>query len=112
MQGAGSGMMASVGSRMSGSSRCSTRMSPGAWRTAARMAVVLSVGVAAENPLGDGHGGHGLGPAGVEGEGGDRLDGLVFRVAVLLGEVEVEHELVGVAERGERGDGDEASLLH
>src|SRR5437763_4316023 len=100
-------MMASVGSRISGSSRRSTRMSPGAWRTAARMAVVLSVGVAAEDPLGDGHGGHGPGPAGVEGEVGDGFDELVFGVAVLLGEVDVEHELVGVAERSEGGDGDE-----
>src|SRR5437868_2060366 len=67
--------------------------------------------VAAEDPLGDGHGGHGLGPAGVESEMGDGFDELFFAVAVLLGEVEVEHELVGVAYRGERDDGREAALL-
>src|SRR3954463_13912736 len=104
-------MTASVGSTMVGSGRCSTRTSPGAWRTAPCMRSFLSVGVAAEDPLGDGHGGHGLGPAGVEGEMGDGFDELVLGGAVLPGEVEVERELVGVAERGEGGDGDEAALL-
>src|SRR3954470_22221160 len=42
---------------------------------------------------------------------GDGFDELVFAVAVLLREVEMEHELVGVAERGERGDGHETALL-
>src|SRR5581483_5859368 len=111
MQVADRRMIASVGSRIVGSSRSSTRTSPGPWRTAPRIVIVLSVALAAEDAPGDGHGGHGLGPAGGEGEGGDGFDELVFAVAVLLGEVEVEHELVGVAERGERGDRHEAALL-
>src|SRR5256885_16261682 len=111
MQVAESRMMASLGSTIFGSSRSSTRMSPGPCRTAPRISDVLSVALAAEDALGDGHGGHGLGPPGVEGEMGDGFDELVFAVAVLLGEVEVEHELVGVAERGERGDGHETALF-
>src|SRR5437588_9646106 len=75
------------------------------------MVLLPSVGVAAEDPLGDDHGGHGLRPAGVKGEMGDRFDELLLAVAVLLGVVEVEHELVGVAARGERSDGDKAALL-
>src|SRR6266480_3996220 len=75
------------------------------------MVLLPSVGIAAEDPLGDDHCGHGLRPAGVKGEMGDRFDELFLAVAVLLGVVEVEHELVGVAARGERSDGDEAALL-
>src|SRR2546423_6544026 len=41
----------------------------------------------------------------------DRFDELRFGVAVLFGEVEVEHELVGVAHRRERSDGDQAALF-
>src|SRR5437763_5146662 len=104
-------MMASVGCSILGSSRCSTRMSPGAYRSAPRMMYVLSVGVAAEDPLGDGHGGHRLGPAGVEREMGDRFDELGFGVAVPLGEVEVEHELVGVAHRRKSSNGDQTAFL-
>src|SRR4051794_10697668 len=111
MQVADSRMIASVGCRIVGSGRSSTRMSPGAWRMAPRMVWVPSVVVAAEDPLGDGHGRHGPGPACVEGEVGDGFDELVLGVAVLLGEVEVEDELVGVACGGQCGDGDEAALL-
>src|SRR6266487_749146 len=68
-------------------------------------------GVAAEDPLGDDHGRHGFRPGGVKGEMGDRFDELLLAVPVLLGVVEVEYELVGVAARGERSDGDEAALL-
>src|SRR3954466_458613 len=75
------------------------------------MSVSFSVALATEDAPGDGHRGHGLRPAGVEGEMGDGFDELVFAVAVLLGEVEVVHELVGVAEGGERGDGHETALL-
>ncbi|SFT96679.1 hypothetical protein SAMN04487915_106181 [Arthrobacter sp. ov118] len=40
----------------------------------------------------------------------DRLDELLFGGAVLLGEVEVEVQLLGVAAGKERGDGDDASV--
>ena len=69
------------------------------------------VSVAGEDLLGDGHRGHGLGPAGVEREVGDGFDQFGFGVPVAAGEVEVEHELIGVAERGEGGDGDQAAFL-
>src|SRR4051812_19215426 len=42
---------------------------------------------------------------------GDRFDQLGFGGAVVLGEVEVEAQLVGVAERCERGDSDQAAFL-
>src|SRR5438552_4127511 len=67
--------------------------------------------VVGEDLFGDGHGGHGLGPAGVEGQVGDRFDELVFGRAVALREIEVEDELFGAAAGGEAGDGDQAALL-
>src|SRR5215218_3825672 len=100
-------MTASVGFSIVGSGRCSTRMSPGAWRTAPRMVVLLSGGlrraadgrrqgrnapvsggitvigsVAPEDLLGDADRGEGLRPAGVERQVGDRLDKLFLGDAV------------------------------
>ena len=42
---------------------------------------------------------------------GDGFDQLGFGVAVLLGQIEVEDELVGVAHGGEGGHRDQASFL-
>src|ERR1051325_10546810 len=61
MQVADRRMIASVGSRIVGSSRSSRRTSPGPGRTAPRIVIVLSVALAAEDALGNGHSGHGLG---------------------------------------------------
>src|SRR6266516_3710729 len=94
-------------SRRAGSSRTSRRTSPGAWRTAPRMVVSFSIGAGAEDLLGDGHGGHGLRPAGIEGQVGDRLDKLLLDGAILLGQAEVEQELLGAPTRGQRRDGHE-----
>src|SRR4051812_7530392 len=132
-QAADSRMSASVGARIRGSSRSSTRTSPGAWSTTPRMLDVpsdrlvpgclmlaggpsppghpVAASVAAEDLLGDRHGGHGPGPAGVEGQVCDRFDEFFLGGAVLLGQAEVVDELLGVAARGEGGDGDEAAFL-
>jgi hypothetical protein len=50
-------------------------------------------GVGSEDLFGDGHGGLYLGPAGVEGEVGERFDELCFGGAVGFGEVEVRTEV-------------------
>src|SRR4051794_3077193 len=52
-----------------------------------------------EDLFGDTHRGHRLGPTGVERKMGDRFDQLGLGGAVVPGEVEVEAQLVGVAER-------------
>src|SRR3954470_2760556 len=128
-------MTASVGWSIFGSGRSSTRTSPGACSTAPRMVFLslwagpgrgISAGpgtaprsgrrrcgrsVAAEYPLGDGHRTHGLRPAGVEGQVGDRLDELFLRGAVLLGQAQVEDQLLGVPAGGQGGDRDQAALL-
>src|SRR3954452_11014254 len=101
---------------MVGSLRCSTRTSPGAWRTAPRMgggSYRLSGvwSVAAEDLLGHGHRTHGFRPAGVEGEVREGLDQLLLGRAVVLRELQVVRELLGVPAGGERGDGDQAALL-
>src|SRR4051794_23920605 len=127
-------MIASEGFSIVGSGRSSTRMSPGAWRTAPRMVVFLSEGcaglgsaparavtppyggagvvgsVAPEDLLGDGHRGEGLRPAGVEREVGDRLDQLLLGRAVVLRVLQVEGQLLGVAAGEQRGDGDQAAV--
>src|SRR3954468_7953789 len=127
-------MIASEGLSIVGSGRSSTRMSPGAWSTAPRMVVFLSGGVrrelvnagagcdasvrgagvvgsvAAEDLLGHGHRGEGLRPAGVEGQVGDGLDQLFLGGAVVLGELQVEGELLGVAAGEQCGDGDQAAV--
>src|SRR4051795_12371654 len=72
--------------------------------------LVASVGLGLELVLGHGHRGHGLGPAGGEGEVGDGLDELFFGEAVLPGEGEVEVQLVDVAAGDEGGDGGEAPV--
>jgi len=69
------------------------------------------MGAGAEDLLGDGHGGHGLRPACIEGQVGDRLDKLLLDGAILLGQAEVEQELLGAPTRGQRRDGHEAALL-
>src|SRR6516225_12502751 len=66
---------------------------------------------AVEDPLGHGHRRHGLRPAGVEGQVGDRLDELWLAGAVLFGQAEVVDELVGVPASGQRGDRDQAALF-
>jgi len=65
----------------------------------------------AEDPLRDGHAGHGLRPPSVEGQVGDHLDELLLGCAALLGKAEVEYELVDVPARRQRRDGHEAALL-
>src|SRR4051794_1285027 len=113
-------MIASVGCSIVGSGRSSTRMSPGAWSTAPRMGVVplllgyagrlrrrveaaprwhaaVDASVAAEDLLGHAHRGEGLRPAGVEGEVGDRLDQLLLGHPVVLRELQVEGQLLGIA---------------
>src|SRR3954471_15231942 len=63
-----------------------------------------------EDLLGDGDGGHGLGPAGVEGQVGDGLDELGLGHAVVAGAAEVEAQLVGVTACHQHGDSDEAAV--
>src|SRR4051812_25377313 len=116
-------MIASVGCSIVGSGRSSTRMSPGAWSTAPRMVVFLSVGVrraggrrrgvgsvAAEDLLGDGHRGEGLRPARVEGQVRDELDELLLGDAVVLRVLQVEGQLLGVAAGEQCGDGGQAAV--
>src|SRR4051794_7212972 len=112
-------MTASVGFSILGSSRSSMRTSPGAWRTTPRMGFSLRLGVvgsdrgsvAAEDLLGDGHRRECLGPAGIEREVCDRLDQLLLRGTVVLRQLQVVGELLGVAAGGQRGDGDQAALF-
>src|SRR4051812_22976313 len=120
-------MTASVGCSIFGSGRSSTRMSPGraalllAWcssRSWGGPGRGIGAGpgtaprsgrrrrgdsVAAEYLLGDGHRAHGLRPAGVEGQVGDRLDELFRGGAVLLRQAEVEDQLLGVPAGGQGG---------
>src|SRR5215210_1526137 len=122
-------MIASDGFSIVGSGRCSTRMSPGAWRTAPSMvggapqlvpvhvawtgtggAVAGVRSGAAKDLLGDGHRGEGLRPAGVEREVGDRLGELVLGSAVVLRVLQVEGELLGVAAGEQGGDCDQAAV--
>src|SRR4051794_2630850 len=107
-------MIASVGCSIVGSGRSSTRMSPGAWSTAPRMVVFLSLGrggsVAAEGLRGDGHRGEGLRPAGVEGQVRDELDELLLGDTVVLRVPQVEGELFGVAAGEQGGDGGQAAV--
>jgi hypothetical protein len=70
----------------------------------------VSGAFAAKDLFGDCHGGHCLGPAGVEGEVGDGLDQLGLGRPVVFGQSEVEDELVGVAVGDEGRDGDEAAV--
>ena len=72
----------------------------------------MSLGCAsgAEDVLGDGDRGHGLGPAGVEGEVGDRLDQLGLGDAVVAGAAEVVAQLVGVPACDQGRDGDETAV--
>src|ERR1700675_3792649 len=55
-------------------------------------------------------GGHGGGPAGVEGQVGHEFDEFVLGDAVVEGELEVEGELLGAVESDQGGDGDEAAI--
>src|SRR3954470_17638159 len=55
---------------------------------------VASVGLGLELIPGHGHRGHGLRPAGAEGKMGDGLDEFLLGYAVLLGEGEVEVQLL------------------
>src|SRR4051812_44817365 len=107
-------MTASVGTSIFGSGRSSTRTSPGACSTAPRMVLPLGqsgrASVGAEDLLGHGHRGEGLGPAGVEGEMRDRLDELLLGHAVVLRVLQVEGELLGVPTGCQRGDGDQAAV--
>src|SRR6266567_57028 len=77
----------------------------------AYLLVLQGGSVGGEDALSGGHRGHGLGPAGVEGQVGDGLDQLGLGVAVLPGQTQVIHKLVGVPRGGQRGDGDQAALL-
>lgn len=56
------------------------------------------------------HGGHGTGPAGVEGQVGDRLDQLVDGQAVVDRPLHVAGHLVGAVEGDQGGNGDEAAV--
>src|SRR6266567_1254219 len=117
-------MIASVGFSITGSSRSSTRMSRAAWSTAPRMVIpffrAVSGGVpgsaphgwsaGAEDLLGDGHRGHRLRPAGIEGQVGDGLDELLLGGAVVLGVLQMEGELLGVAAGSQRRDGDQTAV--
>src|SRR3954452_23485404 len=123
-------MTASVGCSIVGSGRSSTRTSPGACRTVPRMMGPLPgrwisgraarrlpgggygcASVAPEDLLGHGHRAHRLRPARVERQVGDRLDQLLLGRAVVLRELPVEGELLGVPAGGQRGDRDEAAFL-
>jgi hypothetical protein len=64
-----------------------------------------------ESVFGDGHGGHGFGPSGVEREVGDGFDELLLGGAVVLRAAEVVGQLFGASAGEEAGDGDEAALL-
>src|SRR4051794_19513564 len=115
-------MIASEGFSIFGSGRSSTRMSPGAWRTAPRMVVPLGRvrraggqrrhggSVAPEDLLGDGDRGEGLRPACIEGQVRDELDELLLGDAVVLRVLQMEGQLLGVAPGQQRGDGDEAAV--
>src|SRR4051812_14600487 len=71
---------------------------------------VPSVGWGLELVLGHRHRGHGFGPAGVEGEVGDGLDELFLGDAVLLGEGQVEVQLLDIAAGDEGSDGGQAPV--
>src|SRR4051812_40632696 len=68
------------------------------------------VGVLGEHALGNGCCGHGLGPAGVEGEVDDGLDQLGLAQAVLLGQAQVADELLSAAGGHKRGDRDQGPV--
>jgi hypothetical protein len=61
--------------------------------------------------FGDDHGGHGFGPAGVEGQVGDGFDEFFLAGAVGLGQAEVVDELVGVSAGGQAGRRDQAAFF-
>src|SRR5947208_169545 len=84
---------------------------PGGVENCSSHGVVPSILVAVEDLLGDGHGGHGLGPSRVEGQVGDGFDQLLLGRAVAFREAEVVDELYGVPARGQARDGDEAAFL-
>src|SRR5262249_60784269 len=63
-----------------------------------------------EDAAGDRPGGHGGGPAGVEGEVGDDLADLLARDAVVQRAFEMPRQLVGAVHGDERRDGDEAPV--
>src|SRR5438094_251055 len=57
-----------------------------------------------------GDGGHGAGPAGVEGKVGDRLGQFLLAQPVLQRQLEVVAELLDAVQGGQRGDGDQAAI--